>query len=81
MYWWDSARASPSRSDAKATHGSGSSGVLSGTTSDVVDLGVGDNVVVATVSYGPVFKSTYIGMCFSSAKMASFDFKPYFSRY
>jgi hypothetical protein len=28
------------------THGSGSSSVLSGTSSNIVDLGVGDNVIV-----------------------------------
>ena len=76
------------------THGSSSGGVLGSTTSDICHLGVLDDIVVATISVGKAQDKpsrrlflraegslkTHIGMCFSSARIASFEFNPYFSR-
>lgn len=68
---------------------SGSSGsVLRGTTGNIVDLGVSDNVVVAEngdrVSAGVTsidIITAHMGICFSSARMASSALSSYLARY
>lgn len=68
----------------RKAHSGSSSSVLSSTTSDIGHFGVSDDIVVANISvlsHGETILLAYIGICFSSARIASLDLRSYFSKY